>query len=361
MTKLSPPSVTLTVAEPDVVGPLAVFPLFGPAAALDVRLLRGGVRARRRDARARRAARRSTTCWRSTRSTCPSCSTRARRSAARSRTARSTSPCSSPARSRTRVPVSCVEHGRWDGTPPRRAVLRRRPQAAYPALRRLKNEARAPLPPAAPCAQDEVWDEVADKSGAARRRGRHRRAARRLRAPPRRARRVGRARSPGATGSSARSRASAGSFAVLDCVGRADVFAALARPARRGLRARRDRARHGRAPARAAVDRGRGRLHRVRPRRAAPPPPGGRARRGRPLRLARRVRRGAGGRRRARRAHRVPGRAGEGADEPSVASVTLTPCGSPPASTTRCCSQAGITARRCARARASRTCRTCSP
>src|SRR3954451_7684074 len=44
------------------------------------------------------------------------------------------------ARSELRVPVSCVEHGRWDGR--RHAEpFTPAPQAAYPALRRMKNHA----------------------------------------------------------------------------------------------------------------------------------------------------------------------------------------------------------------------------
>jgi hypothetical protein len=65
-----------------------------------------------------------------------------------------------------RVPVSCVEAGRWDGA--RHAdSFAPAPQAAYPQLRRLKNERvrqsqredRAPR-----AAQGEVWDEIAAKS-----------------------------------------------------------------------------------------------------------------------------------------------------------------------------------------------------
>lgn len=70
------------------------------------------------------------------------------------------------ARSELQVPVSCVEAGRWDG---RRhdESLAPGPQAAYPALRSLKNRAArvnvaAGMAPRA--AQSEVWEEVSHKS-----------------------------------------------------------------------------------------------------------------------------------------------------------------------------------------------------
>jgi hypothetical protein len=64
------------------------------------------------------------------------------------------------------VPVSCVEHGRWDGD---RHVeeLRVAPQAAYPRLRRQKNAAlRASAASGLELRADqgEVWDEVAAKA-----------------------------------------------------------------------------------------------------------------------------------------------------------------------------------------------------
>ncbi|MDP9385249.1 MAG: hypothetical protein M3P50_08460, partial [Actinomycetota bacterium] len=69
-------------------------------------------------------------------------------------------------RSELQVPVSCVEAGRWDG---RRSEeeFSPAPQAAYPALRSRKNRAArlsvaAGMAPRA--AQGEVWEEVAHKS-----------------------------------------------------------------------------------------------------------------------------------------------------------------------------------------------------
>ena len=70
------------------------------------------------------------------------------------------------ARSQLQVPVSCVEAGRWDGARHDESFSPA-PQAAYPALRSMKNRAThariaAGMRPRA--MQDEVWAEVASKS-----------------------------------------------------------------------------------------------------------------------------------------------------------------------------------------------------
>ena len=65
------------------------------------------------------------------------------------------------ARSETRIPVSCVEEGRWSQRSASFAAARHH---AYPALRRRKAETLAAEPMALGAAQAAVWEEVSAKS-----------------------------------------------------------------------------------------------------------------------------------------------------------------------------------------------------
>jgi ARG and Rhodanese-Phosphatase-superfamily-associated Protein domain len=66
------------------------------------------------------------------------------------------------AKSKTRIPVSCVEQGRWHA---RSANLDAARHAAYPELRRRKAEQLSVEPLARGVAQSAVWEEVAAKAG----------------------------------------------------------------------------------------------------------------------------------------------------------------------------------------------------
>ena len=140
-----------------------------------------------------------------------------------------------PAGARITVPVSCVEAGRWDGLRHQEA-FRPGAQAAYPALRALKNRQSSAAAAAghdSRADQGAVWDEVATMSG-----------------------RRGAASDTGAMGDVFRHEGAAldaivesvprnehqvgavalidGQVAVVDHVSRTDVWAALHRPLVRG-------------------------------------------------------------------------------------------------------------------------------
>jgi hypothetical protein len=66
-----------------------------------------------------------------------------------------------PARSETRIPVSCVEQGRWRSQSSSMSVS---PQTAFARLRARKAEQLAVAPMEAGRAQGAVWDEIAAKS-----------------------------------------------------------------------------------------------------------------------------------------------------------------------------------------------------
>ena len=75
--------------------------------------------------------------------------------------------------SKTRIPVSCVEEGRWAS---RSAAFAASPHAAHPELRRRKNVQLLAEPLARGIAQHVVWDEVrstADRIGASSPTGAH--------------------------------------------------------------------------------------------------------------------------------------------------------------------------------------------
>src|SRR6266540_2458042 len=66
------------------------------------------------------------------------------------------------AKSETRIPVSCVEQGRWHA---RSASFDAARHTAYPDLRRRKAEQLSAEPLARGVAQSAVWDDVASKAG----------------------------------------------------------------------------------------------------------------------------------------------------------------------------------------------------
>ena len=168
--KSSPPAIAqyvaepLRVGEPDIVGSLTVFPVFGPPPSLSYAAFAqgcaAGLQIKERDGRA------------SVNDLLVSNPTALNvllyegeevLGAQQNRTFDVSVLV--PARATLTVPVSCVEAGRWDGSRHAEAFSPA-PQAAYPALRRMKNaqaRAQAELGAQARADQSAVWDEVASK------------------------------------------------------------------------------------------------------------------------------------------------------------------------------------------------------
>ena len=154
----------LNVGEPDVVGPLAVFPLFGPEPELEYLAFADGVK---RGVTIRELERGASvndlTVLNAADAPVLLYNGEEVLGAQQNRTFDVSILVGAGAK--IDVPVSCVEHGRWDGSRHEDAFAPA-PQAAYPALRRIKNShihraVAAGMP--ARAEQGQVWDEVAAK------------------------------------------------------------------------------------------------------------------------------------------------------------------------------------------------------
>jgi len=155
---------TLTVAAPDVVGPLAVFPLFGPAPELEyvsfAEASAGGLKvtelpdgASVNDVLVVNPLPVNVLLYEGEEML----------GAQQNRTV--DAAVLVPAHGRTQVAVSCVEHGRWDGSRQDEAFTPS-PQTAYPALRAAKNRRmreRMAAGAEARADQQEVWQEVGER------------------------------------------------------------------------------------------------------------------------------------------------------------------------------------------------------
>lgn len=168
--KSSPPVIAQYVAEPlrvgdpDVVGSLAVFPVFGPPAVLSyiafVQASASGLQIKERDGGA------SVNDLIVTNPTGLNVLLYEGEEVLGAQQNRTFDvSVLVPAHGAISVPVSCVEAGRWDGSRHGEA-LTPAPQAAYPALRRMKNaqaRAQASMGAEARADQSAVWQEVASK------------------------------------------------------------------------------------------------------------------------------------------------------------------------------------------------------
>src|SRR3954471_19637085 len=154
----------LTIGEPDVAGPLAAFPLFGPHPRLEYLAFAQGIaRGVTVHELATGASVNDLTISNPTGTAVLLYDGEEVLGAQQNRTFDVSVLVG--AHSKIDVPVSCVEHGRWDGS--RHAdAFSPAPQAAYPELRRSKSrQVRQAIAAGMPAraAQGEVWDHVARK------------------------------------------------------------------------------------------------------------------------------------------------------------------------------------------------------
>lgn len=156
---------TLRLGDPDVHGPLAVFPVFGPPAQLDYRSFAQGCAAG--------AGVRELPDGASVNDLLvvnpgdvPVLLYEGEEVLGAQQNRTFDTSVLVPAGARVQVPVSCMEAGRWDGTRHREAFSPS-PQAAYPEMRRQKSRAvreRVAVGGAARAVQGAVWQEIDAKS-----------------------------------------------------------------------------------------------------------------------------------------------------------------------------------------------------
>lgn len=151
----------LVVGEPDVAGPLAVFPVFGPPPRLEYRSFAEASAAGARVAERPEGASVNDLVVDNPLSVAVLLYEGEELLGAQQNRVLDVSVLVA-AGARVDVPVSCVEAGRWDGDRHDEAFAPA-PQAAYPALRRVKN-LQATHSPVSRSVQSEVWREVGEKA-----------------------------------------------------------------------------------------------------------------------------------------------------------------------------------------------------